>query len=95
MTESEFARYPSLRDRAVVDHQVADRAADHVERQAADVRHPAGEGDHFGAAGNGEQGADLGCGHALGPGCVRFDVVVEAGLPDIRHVSTHEGHSNG
>ena len=74
---------------AVVDHQVADRAADHVERQTADVRHPARERDHLRPAGDREQGPDLRCGHALGPCCVPVDVVVETGLPDVGQVSTH------
>jgi hypothetical protein len=47
------------RDRAVVADQVADGAADDVERQAGDVGHPAGQRDHLGPGRDGEQGADL------------------------------------
>jgi hypothetical protein len=65
------------RRRAVVLHELVDRPADDVEREARDVGHATGERDHFGPAGHGEEGADLGGGHPLGAGGVPVDIVVE------------------
>ena len=64
-------------DRAMVRDQLGDGAADDVERQAGDVGHPAGERDHLGARGDGEQGPDLRGRHALGTRGVAVDVAVE------------------
>ena len=63
---------------AVVGDQVTDRAADHVEGQAGDVGHPAGQRDHLGPRGHREQGPDLGGRHPCGARGVAVDVGVEA-----------------
>ena len=80
------------RHRTVVGDQVADGAADDVERQARDVGHAAGERDDLGPRGDREEGADLGGGHP-GRACgVPVDVGVEAVLRARRRV-LHGGPS--
>ena len=53
---------------AALRHEPGQRLGDDVERKGREVRHAAGQRDHLGPAGDGEQGADLGGGHARGSG---------------------------
>ena len=64
-------------DRPAVGHKLPGEFADRVERERGDVRHAAGQRDHLGPGRHGEQGADLGGLHGLGPGRVLIDVRVQ------------------
>ena len=91
------------RHRTVVRDQVADRAADDVERQPGDVGHAAGERDDLGPRRDREERADLRGRHPGRAGGVPVDVGVEAvlrarrravhGGPSVKDEATAQWHS--
>ncbi len=65
--------------------QVVHHLGHGVHRQRGEVGHPAGERDHLGPAGDGEQRPDLGRRHAAGAGGVAVGPPVQRGAADLVH----------
>ncbi len=78
-------------DLAVDRDQPGDLGGQRVQRQRGEVRHAAGQRDHLGAAGDGEESSDLGGGHPCGPlGVVRpVRIQVACGLVERARAFRH------
>ena len=69
-----MARRPSVSTRSLQDR------TDDIQREIGDVGHAAGERDDLRPVGDREQGADGRGGHAVRPGGVPVDVVIQPGV---------------